>query len=164
MTLFDYLVLFIFITSIIVSMMRGLLKEILSLAGWVVAFLVAIAYGEQFAELIPFEEPSFRLITAFISLFIGTRLLMGLLTMAIDSIVNASGLKMMDRGLGIVFGITRGGIIVLALMLIGGMTNLPQQPFWQHALSRPMMEEVASSVVPSIKSYLPESVSRHVKS
>lgn len=163
MTLFDYLVLFIFVTSIIISVMRGLFKEILSLAGWIVAFLVTITYGAKLAEFIPLEEPSFRQITAFISLLIGTRILMGLLTMAIDSIIRASGLKLMDRGFGVLFGLARGGIIVLALMVIGGMTNLPQQPFWQHAWSRPMLEMTARAIVPSIKPFLPESVAQHVK-
>lgn len=163
MTLFDYLVLFIFATSIIISMMRGLFKEILSLAGWVVAFLVAVAYGVKLAEFIPLEDSSFRLVTAFVSLLIITRILMGLLTMTIDSIITASGLKLMDRGLGILFGVARGGIIVLALMVIGGMTNLPQQPFWRHALSRPALETAASAIMPSITPFLPGSLARHVK-
>jgi len=159
MTLFDYIVLFIFITSIIISAMRGLFKEILSLTGWVVAFLIANAYGVQLAELIPLEEQSLRLITAFVSLFILTRLLMSLLTMAIDSIISATGLKLMDRGLGSLFGVARGAIIVLALMLLGGLTNLPHQAFWKHALLRPMLEASALSIKP----FLPGAFARHVQ-
>jgi len=159
MTIFDYLVLFIFITSIIISTMRGLFKEVLSLAGWVVAFFVANAYGVKLAELIPFEEHSIRLITAFVSLFLITRLLMSLLTMAIDSIITASGLKLMDRGLGSLFGFVRGAILVLALMLIGGLTNLPQQTFWKHALSRPLIETAALSIKP----FLPGSFAQYVQ-
>jgi len=159
MTLFDYVVLFIFITSIIIGTLRGLFKEVLSVAGWVVAFLVANAYGVKLAELIPFEEQSLRLITAFVSLFVLTRLLMSLLTMAIDSIVTATGLKLMDRGLGSLFGIARGAIIVLALMLLGGLTDLPQQVFWKQALSRPMLETAALNIKP----FLPGAFARHVQ-
>jgi membrane protein required for colicin V production len=158
MTLFDYLVLFIFITSIIIGAMRGLIKETLSLASWIIAFLVANAYGVTLAEFIPFEQQSIRLIIAFVSLFIGTRLLMSLLTMAIDSIITASGLKLMDRSLGSLFGFARGAIFVLALMLIGGLTSLPQQPFWKHALCRPMLETAALNTKP----FLPGAIAKHV--
>jgi membrane protein required for colicin V production len=159
MTIFDYVVLFIFITSIIISTMRGLLKEILSLASWIVAFLVANAYGVKLAEFIPLEEQSLRMVSAFVALLLGTRLLMGLLTMAIDSIITASGLKLMDRGLGSLFGFARAALIVWSLMLIGGMTQLPHQAFWQHAMLRPLLETSALSLKP----YLPGSVARHVK-
>jgi membrane protein required for colicin V production len=158
MTAFDYIVLFIFITSIIISTMRGLLKEILSLVSWVIAFLVANMYGDRLAELIPLTGASLRLIVAFVSLFLGTRLLMGLLTMAISSLITASGLKLMDRGLGSLFGVARAAVLVLALMIIGGMTNLPQQAFWKHAVLRPMLETSALTLKP----YLPGSVARHV--
>ena len=158
MTLFDYVVLFIFITSIIIGAMRGLIKETLSLASWIIAFLVANAYGVTLAEFIPFEQQSIRLIIAFVSLFIGTRLLMSLLTMAIDSVITASGLKLMDRSLGSLFGFARGAIFVLAFMLIGGLTSLPQQPFWKHALCRPMLETAALSSKP----FLPGAVAKHV--
>ncbi|MCD6026708.1 MAG: cvpA [Solimicrobium sp.] len=159
MTLFDYLVLFIFITSIIISTMRGLFKEILSLAGWVVAFFVANAYGVKLAEFMPFAEQSIRLIVAFVSLFVGARLLMALLTTAVDSIIKASGLKLVDRSLGGLFGFARGSIITLALMLIAGLTTLPQQPFWEQALFRPTIETAALSIKP----FLPGSFAQYVK-
>jgi len=159
MTLFDYLVLFILIASIIISTMRGLIKEILSLASWVIAFLVANAYGVKLAAFLPFAEQSIRLIAAFITLFIGVHLLMWILSMAIDSVIKAAGLKLVDRGLGSVFGAARGCIIVLALMLVCGMTSLPEQPFWQHALLR----SVAEATAMSIKPYLPGSFAHYVK-
>lgn len=159
MTIFDYLVLFILISSIIISMMRGLLKEILSLASWIIAFWVANAYGTKLAELIPFSELSVRLIIAFVALFIGVRLLMWLLAMALDSIITAGGLKLVDRGLGGLFGLARGLIIVLALMLVCGTTSLPQQPFWKNAFLRPIVETAALTAKP----YLPGSFAQYVK-
>ncbi len=163
MTAFDYLVLFILISSIIISTMRGLLKEILSLLGWIIAFLVANAYAVMLAKLIPVSIPyssqSLRLIIAFVVLFIGTRLLVSLLIMAMDSIVTATGLKLIDRSLGSLFGLARGGIIVLALMLGAGMTNLPQQPFWKEAMLRPMAEATALTLKP----FLPGSFAQYVR-
>ena len=75
MTIFDYVVLFVLGTSIIVSMLRGLVKEMLSLLGWIVAFVVANAYGPQLAAMLPEAVPGeiVRLIVAFLALFIGVR-------------------------------------------------------------------------------------------
>ena len=94
MTLFDYLVLFILVASIVISTMRGLIREILSLLGWVVAFVVANAYGATLAPMLPSVIPgaAVRLMVAFVALFIGVRLLMGLLTLAVGAVVTAAGL------------------------------------------------------------------------
>ena len=161
MTVFDYLVLFVLICSIVISTLRGLVKEILSLLGWIVSFLVANAFGEDLAMLLPTMIPGSvtRLIVAFIALFIGVRLLMALLTMAIDALIKAAGLTLADRGLGGLFGLGRGLVIVLAVVLVCGMTAIPQQPFWKDALFSPLAETAARTVKP----FLPGDMARHVQ-
>lgn len=161
MTIFDYLVLFVLLCSIVVSTLRGLMKEILSLLSWIVSFVVANAYGEQLATLLPDMVPGkvTRLIVAFIALFIGARLLMMLLNMAVDALIKASGLSLADRGLGGLFGLGRGLVIVLAIVLLCGMTGIPQQPFWRKALLSPLAETAARTVKP----YLPGDFARHVQ-
>jgi membrane protein required for colicin V production len=160
-TIFDYLVLFVLICSVVISTLRGLVKEVLSLLGWIVAFMVANAYSETLATLLPDMIPGnvTRLIVAFIALFIGVRLLMMLLTMAMDEFIKASGLTMADRGLGSLFGVARGLVIVLAVVLLCGMTALPQQPFWRNALLSPYAETAARSIKP----FLPGDFARHVQ-
>jgi membrane protein required for colicin V production len=160
-TVFDYLVVFVLICSIVISTLRGLVKEILSLLSWIVAFVVANAYGEALAKLLPDLIPgsTTRLIVAFIALFIGVRILMLLFSMAVDALVKASGLTLADRGLGGLFGLWRGIVIVLAVVLICGMTAIPQQPFWKEALLSPLAETAARTVKP----YLPGDVARHVQ-
>lgn len=141
--------------------MRGLLREVLSLLGWVAAFVVANAYGAELALLLPEIIPgsTLRLIVGFIVLFIGVRLLMSLLTMAVDSVVTASGLKVIDRGLGGLFGLGRGIVIVLAVALLCGMTAIPQQPFWRGALLSPLVESAARTA----QQFLPGDFIRQVK-
>lgn len=160
MTIFDYLVLFILIASIVISTLRGLVKEILSLVSWIVAFVVANMYGAQLAPMLPDMIPGemVRLIVAFVTLFIGVRLLMGLLMMAVDALIKASGLSLADRGLGGLFGLARGIVIVLAGVIVAGMTDLPRQPFWTEAMFSPMAE----TGVRTVKPFLPASLSRHV--
>lgn len=161
MTIFDYLVLFVLICSIVISTLRGLVKEVLSLLSWIVALVVANAYGEELAKLLPDVIPgnSTRLIVAFVALFIGVRLLMLLLSMAVDAVIKASGLTIVDRGLGGLFGLARGLVIVLAAVLVCGMTAIPQQPFWKNAVLSPLAETAARTAKP----LLPGALLRHVQ-
>ena len=158
--MFDYLVIFVMVTSVIISMLRGLVKEVLSLAGWVVAFVVANAYAAALAVMLPAVVPGavLRLILAFIALFIGVRILMGLLAMALGALLDAGGLSLLDRLLGAVFGIGRGLVIVLTAVILSGMTSLPQQDFWKDALLSPYAETGARIV----KTFLPAAMAQHV--
>ena len=160
MTIFDYLVIFVMVTSVIISLMRGLVKEVLSLAGWVVAFVVANAYAAALAVMLPPVVPGavLRLILAFIALFIGVRILMGLLSMALGALLDAGGLSLFDRLLGAVFGVGRGLVIVLTAVILCGMTSLPQQDFWKDALFSPFAESGARLV----KTFLPAAMAQHV--
>lgn len=161
MTTFDYLVLFVLICSVVISTLRGLVKEILSLLGWLVGFFVANAYCDALATLLPDVIPgkSGRLIVAFLALFIGVKLLMALLTLAVDAVVRASGLTVADRGLGGLFGLARGMVIVLAVVLVCGTTALPQQAFWKQALLSPLAETAARTALP----FLPGEMARYVR-
>lgn len=161
MTLFDYLTLFVLVASVIISTTRGVVREVLSLASWVAAFMVANLYGETLAQLLPDVVPGAltRLIVAFVVLFIGTRLLMGLLMLMCESLVKASGLSFLDRSLGSVFGFARGLLVVLVTVILCGMTGIPQQPFWKDAMLSPYAESAARSVKP----FLPDEFARHVQ-
>lgn len=161
MTIFDYLVILVLIASVVISTMRGLVKEMLSLASWIVAFVVANAYGAELAQMLPAMVPGevLRLILAFIALFIGVRILMGLLGLAVDALVKAGGLSLADRGLGGLFGLGRGLVIVLAAVILCGMTTIPQQDFWKNALLSPLAETGARTIKP----FLPAAFAQHVQ-
>lgn len=161
MTIFDYLVLFVLICSIVVSTMRGLVKEILSLLGWIAALVVANAYGDSLAGLLPEAVPGHvtRLIVAFVGLFVGVKILTSLLAMALDALVKAGGFSVADRGLGGLFGLARGLVIVMAGVLVCGMTAIPQQDFWKNAKLSPLAETAARTVKP----FLPDNIAKYIK-
>jgi len=161
LTAFDYGLLFLLTCSVLISTMRGLVKEILSLLGWIASFMVANAYGEELALLLPNSLPgnTVRLIVAFIALFIGVMLAMKLLSGAVESMVAAAGLTVVDRGLGGLFGLGRGMVFALALVLLCGMTSIPQQAFWKNALFSPMAVTAARTALP----FLPGSFAHHVR-
>jgi membrane protein required for colicin V production len=160
MTVFDYLVLFVLVCSIVISTLRGLMKEMLSLAGWIAAFVVANAYGEAMAKMLPHMIPGSltRLIVAFVTLFVGVWFLMMLLTRAVEGLVKAGGFTLADRGLGGLFGLARGLVIVLTAVLLCGTTAIPLRPFWKEAVLSPLAEAAARTVKP----FLPGDFARHV--
>lgn len=161
MTIFDYLVIFVLVCSVAISLMRGLIKEVIALLGWIVALVVANAYGDALAAMLPEVIPGhvLRLIVAFIALFIGVRILMMLLAMLLDSFIEATGLTMADRGLGMIFGLARGVVLVVTAVLLCGMTDIPRQDFWKNAMLSPVAVETAQAVLP----ILPDNIAKYVK-
>jgi membrane protein required for colicin V production len=161
MTAFDYVVITILVASTAISVIRGLVKEVLSLLAWLAAFVVANRYGADMAAALPDAVPAgtIRLVAGFAILFIGTVLIGALVNLAIAHIIRALGLKIVDRGLGGVFGLARGVLIVLTLVILAGLTDLPHRPVWRDAV----LADVAESAVRTIKPWLPDEWARHVQ-
>ncbi|HLP80805.1 MAG TPA: CvpA family protein [Nitrosomonas sp.] len=160
MTVFDYIVCGIFLVSIALSILRGLVRETLSIAGWVIAFIIAGAYASYFEPFIPAEitGETLRISIAFVLAFLSVLLMTALLTMLLTTLIKGIGLGFVDRLLGSVFGFLRALIIVTLIVLIAGLTTLPNQVFWrQAALSRPL-EAVAAQVLP----WLPDDLSKRI--
>ena len=160
MTVFDYAVLLIIALSIMLSIIRGAVREVLSLAAWVLAFWAAQIYTVEFAALLPetLSNTSLRLMASFALVFLTVLVVMSLVAILCSKLVKASGLSVADRSLGVVFGLARGFLMVLILVLLGGLTTLPKQPTWKDALFSSQLERVATYV----KTWLPESLSKHI--
>ena len=160
MTILDYVVLGITFVSILVSIMRGFVREILSLAGWIVAFVAASSFAGQFEPMLPSSVTgeSLRILIAFVVVFISVLLVMMLVTMLLSAAIKSVGLGFIDRLLGAFFGFLRGFVIVMILVLIAGLTGLPKQPFWQQALLNRPLETAAMEVV----AWLPNEISQRI--
>jgi len=131
----DYVIIAIITISILVGVIRGFVEEAFSLAVWATAFLIAFQYSGTVA--LQLEEhialPSMRTSLAFAGLFLAVLLVGGLLTFLVGKLVEKTGLSGTDRLLGGVFGGGRGLILVLVLMLVAGLTPVPQDPWWQQS-------------------------------
>jgi len=160
MTVFDYVVIAIIGLSLVLSVIRGLVREVLALLAWVVAFLAANFCAGPLATLLPEEisNVEVRLLVGFGAAFVIVLLSMSLLAMFASKLVKNVGLGVEDRVLGGVFGLARGMLVVLVLVLLAGLTSLPRQPVWREAaLSKPL-----ESFAGRVKLWLPGGLSQRI--
>jgi len=131
----DFVVLAIIAISVLVGAIRGFIKEAFSLAVWAAAFLIAFSYSGALAIYMEshIELPSVRTSLAFAGIFILVLLVGGLLTFLVGKLVEKTGLSGTDRLLGGAFGGIRGVALVLAMMLVAGLTPVPQDPWWHQS-------------------------------
>ena len=136
MTPIDYGIVIIFIVSSLISLVRGFVKESISLASWGLAFWISISFSAQLSGILPasIEMPSLRLAIAFAALFILTLIAGGLVSFLVTTLVYRTGLSGTDRALGVVFGMLRGAVIVAVLVLLAGLTPLPGDPWWRESM------------------------------
>lgn len=132
----DWAIVVIFSLSCLIGLIRGLVREALSLAIWLAAVLVARLFGGQLEILLigHIDTPSVRLITAYAVLFVATLLLGAMLSYLVGALVRATGLSGTDRLLGMVFGAARAFIIVMALLLLlPGFLPVNEDDWWRQS-------------------------------
>src|SRR6185295_4063552 len=91
MTVFDYTVLAIVVLSIVISVIRGLLREVLALAAWAIGFIVASVFAADAAALLAPQVPDerVRLLVAFSGVFLAVLLGMSLLAMLLSRLAQS---------------------------------------------------------------------------
>lgn len=148
MSWLDYAALGVLALSTAWGVWRGLVREVISLAGWILAFLAANLFAPPLAEALPIAQPDLRVIVAFVAIFIVTLTLATLAALLLSKALKAAGLASLDRTLGGLFGVARALLIALAFALVAGLTSLPQQPLWKQSVSGPMLGRAAIQLKP----------------
>ena len=161
MTWVDYAILAVIALSAIISIIRGFVREALSLAGWILAFWVALTFTRDLAAHLEgqISIPSARLAVAFFVLFFVTLLLTALVNYLAVQLVDKTGLSGTDRMLGVIFGVARGGVIVAILVLLAGLTALPQDPWWREAILLRHFQDLALW----IRGFLPPDIASQIR-
>lgn len=156
----DWIFAAVLLASMAVGAWRGLVFEVLSVAGWVGSFFVAQWFASDVASLLPLgdSEGALRYAVGFIVVFVGAMFACGFLAWLAKKLVHAIGLRPADRTLGALFGVARGLVLLLVVAVVVGLTPLQEAVWWQESHSAPVL----SGLLKSLKPALPEEFGRHL--
>lgn len=161
MTLFDYFVLAVMAVSLLVGVTRGVVSEILALVAWVAAFIAARLWAVPAGNLLlaDLPDPMWRQLAGFVGVFVAVLMGFALLRWLTTLLLKAAGLRPLDRMLGALFGVARGVLVMLALVMLAGLTPLPQQQWWRQAMFAPPLE----TGVLAVKPWLPPELAKRIQ-
>lgn len=132
----DWAIVVVVVLSILISLSRGFVREALSLLVWVAAFVVAFFFSEKLSPLLvnAIDVPSLRYAAAFALLFVLTLIVGSLVSYIVAQLVKMTGLSAVDRLLGSMFGLCRGVLIVLLILIfLPKILPVQQDGWWQQS-------------------------------
>jgi membrane protein required for colicin V production len=160
MTAFDYAVIIVILLSAALGIWRGFIYEIFALGAWITGIVCAVVSGQKVATWFTFNlEPWLKLIAAYALVFVTVFVAISIAGFVFTKLVRAVGLSPVDRGLGAMFGIVRGFLIVTVIVFIASFSSLKQSDWWQQSASAKPFEVLAGV----LRYRLPDSVTKHFK-
>ena len=140
------------LTSYDVGVMLGLKGFAAAMLGGLGSFGGAVAGGLLLGLIeglgAGFVSSAYKDVIAFVVILLAALLLGALVAWPLSSVIRKAGLGFVDRFLGAVFGIARGAVLVMAFVLIAGLTTLPQRDWWQNAALAKPLAVAALSLAP----------------
>ena len=149
--------------SVLVGAWRGLVTEMLSLAGWLVTYFCAQWFGPAAGQWVPVGEPGSRpnVVAGMVVVFVLVWLGWALVSWAVSQIVRASALSGPDRLMGAVFGLMRGLLVGLVVVTLVSLTPIAKWEPWVQSRSVGWMHVLLEGLRPmlpaAVLQYLPES-------
>ena len=149
---FDWVVLAVLLASLVVGAWRGLVYEVLSVLGWLLAFVAAQWFAADVAARLPMGQASagLRYAAGFIVVFVVAVFAAGLLASVVKTLVQAVGLRPVDRLLGAVFGLLRGFILLLIGAVVLHMVGMQRQAWWSQSRSAVVLTHVLHTARPML--------------
>lgn len=160
MTIFDYVVLGMIGFSILVGLMRGAIRELFSVLGWVLAFYLANRFNAEVIAYMPEQIPgeAVKAMASFLVVFLLVLFVSTLLALLLTSLMKAVGQGGLNRVLGGLAGAIKGVLVVCILVMLAAMTDLPKDPRWINATFSAPVEVLVLKLLP----WMPSSIARHV--
>lgn len=160
-TVFDYFSLGVITISLLIGVGRGVVSEMLALAAWVAAFVAARTWAGEAGRILLDEttEAAWRQAAGFLAIFVAVLVLFALVRWLATLLLKAVGLRALDRTLGAAFGVARGVLVVWVLVLLAGLSALPQQTWWRQALLASPFE----TAVLAAKPWLPPELAQRLR-
>lgn len=156
----DWALAAVLLLSIAVGLWRGLVFEVLSLVGWVAAYVAAQVLVASVAPMVPIGTPGGPLNqgVAFALVFVLALIVWALLSRLLRMVIHATPLQVVDRVLGGGFGLLRGAVLLLAVATVVSLTPAARSPAWQHSQGAAWLAVLLQGLRP----VLPESLAQHL--
>jgi membrane protein required for colicin V production len=156
----DIVLLAVLALSVLIGLMRGLVFEVLSLAGWVVAYFAAQWFARDLAPHLPVGAPGSAINhgAAFVLTFVVVLIVWSFLARLISMFIKASPISAGDRILGAGFGFLRGMVVLLVVATVVALTPLAKSAGWQASQGAVWLKDVLNGLKP----VLPPEVARHL--
>jgi membrane protein required for colicin V production len=156
----DWILLAVLVASLLLGAWRGLVFEMMSMVGWVAAFVIAQWWAPEVGQHLPMGEATepVRFAVAFALLFVGVAFAGGLAAALVRKLIEAIGLRPVDRTLGAAFGVVRGLVLLLALAVVVDLTPMKSSPWWQTSAGAALL----STALKGLRPVLPEAFGRYL--
>lgn len=156
----DWALMAVLALSIAVGLWRGLVFEVLSLVGWVAAYVAAQVSAPAVAPLLPVGTPGSALNqgAAFALVFVLALIVWALASRLLRMVIHATPLQLVDRVLGGSFGLLRGAVLLLAVATVVALTPATRSPAWQQSQGAVWL----SAALQGLKPMLPNAIARHL--
>ncbi|MEI6415875.1 MAG: CvpA family protein [Pseudomonadota bacterium] len=144
-----------------VGLFRGLLREVLSLAVLMASLWAGLAYYAELEPLLParLTSATARTAVALLGIFVVVFMAGAILTWFLTRLSDKAGLAGTDHFLGLFFGAARGFLIVCIVVLLAGLTPLPQTPLWKESQLLPTFQDMSQTLI----QWWPSGASQHFK-
>lgn len=157
----DIAILVIVGISVLISIIRGFVKEAMSLVVWLAAFWISLTFAGRLAVLFQkwIADPTIQRVAAYATLFVATLIIGAIVNYIIGQLVKKTGLSGTDRLIGMFFGLGRGVVIVSALLMIAGYTPLPKEPVWKESVLIGYVEPAVKAII----KVMPDEMVKYIK-
>ena len=160
MNLFDLILVAVVLAFAGVGVLRGVLRETLSIAVWVVALLMAWLFSASASTWFSgFSDPTFRHMLAFVVLFSSVFVIASLASFVLRLILGVAVPNTPARVAGGVLGALRGVLMLLIIVSLAGLTSFPQKPWWRGS----ELVGYFQSMAQSLQTMLPVNVARQFR-
>jgi len=142
----DYVIVAILCLSTLISLMRGFVREAMSLITWIVAFWLAFKFHNYVADFLTsyIKAPSLRMIVAFAVIFIIILIVGSIINYLMREVITSTGLGSTDRVLGVCFGVMRGILLLGVMILLGNIGTFSHSSWWQQSVLIPHFQGLSN--------------------
>jgi membrane protein required for colicin V production len=155
-TLVDWIIAALVVVSVLIGLLRGVTREIVSLGGWIAGLVLAYLFADVVGNLLPIASATWRTVAGAALILVGTLIVAALLGALLRAAVAAVRLSALDRLLGAGFGFARAALVLGVAVVIASATALPKAGWWKESLLLPWLEAGVAFASP----LLPEALAR----